>query len=115
MRLFIRSPFFLITSSLFFILYFVTSVEAQREGAGNWASGVDGNTYTLNYEDKSRKRPHDDAIGQYALKCDDRQENLAQQLINTSSAYVNGVLTGPDAAQCTNCLLYTSPSPRDRG
>ena len=73
MRLFIRSPFFLITSSLFFILYFVTSVEAQREGAGNWASGVDGNTYTLNYEDKSRKRPHDDAIDQYALKSDDRQ------------------------------------------
>ena len=29
MRLFIRSPFFLITSSLFFILYFVTSAEAQ--------------------------------------------------------------------------------------
>ena len=29
MRLFTRSPFFLITSSLFFILYFVTSAESQ--------------------------------------------------------------------------------------
>ena len=31
MRLFIRAPFFLIISSLFFILYFVTSVAAAPE------------------------------------------------------------------------------------
>ena len=59
MRTRIGSPFLLTIISIFSILFFATFASAQREGAGNWASGVDGQTYTLNYEDKSRKRPND--------------------------------------------------------
>ena len=88
MRIHIGSLFLLTIYSIFSILFFSTFASAQREGAGNYASGVDGQTYTLNYEDKSRKRPNDDTIGQYSLQCDDRQTELTQEIINTGSAYL---------------------------
>ena len=100
MKTCIRSPFFLIIFTFFSISFFVSSAFAQNEGAGNWKSGLDGITYTLNYEDKSRQRPRDDAIGQYTMQCDDRQENMTQKTINTSSYYVNGVLS--NAENCRN-------------
>ena len=103
MRLFIRSSFFLIIFSVLTTLYFTKSATAQQEGAGNYISEIDGKTYTLNYEDKSRKRPNDDSIGRrYILQCDNRQENLIQKLINAPSHYVNGQLTSAGFQVCQN-------------
>jgi hypothetical protein len=108
MRIHIGSLFLLTIYSIFSILFFSTFASAQREGAGNWASSAQGGTqiHTLNYEDKSRKRPHDDTIGQYSLKCDDRQTELTQKLINTGSAYLGlgkGFdTTNNDYKQCEN-------------
>ena len=85
--------------------------KAKKRAEADARNSAHVNTRDLRKKQQSAERKWEKAEGQVALI----QEQLADPAIYEDNEKVKELVAGLDVAKDKACLLYTSPSPRDRG